>query len=88
MKKPVPDNEIIRIDVVSGVEGPSLYFDQYRFAGNKPWGGGHIYHTWKISAGELRASLRRIGILGPLHQKNRRQIRMAIDAAREGEKEG
>lgn len=63
MKKLMPDTEIIQIEVVSGVEGPSLYLDQYRFAGNKPWGGGQIIHSWKVSAKDLRESLRQIGII-------------------------
>jgi hypothetical protein len=63
MKKPMPDMEIVQIEVVSGVEGPSLYLDQYRFAGNKPWGGGKIIHSWKVTAKDLRESLRHIGVI-------------------------
>ena len=31
---------------VSGVEGPSIYVNNYRVAGNKPWGGGSIVAKW------------------------------------------
>lgn len=62
MKK-LTDDKIILIEIVAGVEGPSLYFDQYRFAGNKPWGGGKIIHSWKVTAKDLRESLRQIGVI-------------------------
>ena len=32
--------EKIEVMVVSGVEGYSIYIDNYRIAGSKPWGGG------------------------------------------------
>lgn len=36
------------IEVVSGVAGPSLYVNDYRIAGEKPWGGGRTTHSWKF----------------------------------------
>jgi hypothetical protein len=32
--------------VMSGPEGPSLYLDDYRIAGPKPWGGGTVLHEF------------------------------------------
>lgn len=33
--------------VVSGVEGPSVYVNDTRMAGPKPWGGGKTIYSWK-----------------------------------------
>jgi len=75
MKKIIWNDEIISIEVVSGVEGPSLYINQYRIVGNKPWGGGKVLQSWKIKAKELRQFLYAAGIFEQDH------------TAREGEKE-
>lgn len=34
------------IEVVSGPEGPSVYINEYRVAGPKPWGGGNVTHRF------------------------------------------
>jgi len=34
---------IMRVEIVKGVEGNSIYFNNWRAVGSKPWGGGsHI----------------------------------------------
>lgn len=33
---------------VEGVEGNSLYLNERRIIGPKPWGGGPIIYRWKI----------------------------------------
>ena len=43
----------LKIEYVSGVEGPSLYLISaerggYRIAGPKPWGGGKCMRTWTV----------------------------------------
>ncbi len=40
----------LKIDYVQGVEGNSLYLNDRRIAGNKPWGGGKIIKTWNLSS--------------------------------------
>lgn len=45
----------MKVDVVSGVEGPSLYFDDYRVDGPKPWGGGRISHTFVVLVQDIPA---------------------------------
>jgi hypothetical protein len=60
--KKLKDEDIISIEVVAGVEGPSLYINQYRIVGNKPWGGGRVLRSWKVSAGDLRRYLRESGL--------------------------
>ena len=37
---------VIEINDCSGVAGPSLYVDNFRVAGSKPWGGGSFRGTW------------------------------------------
>lgn len=45
------------IEVVSGVEGPSLYVGNetggHRLAGPKPWGGGRTIHQFQVKLTEL-----------------------------------
>jgi len=45
------------IEVISGVEGPSLYVCNenmgHRLAGPKPWGGGRVIHRFKVRVSEL-----------------------------------
>lgn len=55
------DNGFVFIEVVSGVEGPSLYVGNknsgYRISGPKPWGGGRTLHQFRVNADELRKQL-------------------------------
>lgn len=50
----------ITLEVVSGVEGPSISLSSdggrtgYRIAGPKPWGGGSVTYTFKVDPSELR----------------------------------
>ena len=45
------------IEVVGGVEGPSLYIGDedggHRLAGPKPWGGGQTIHKFTVDVAEL-----------------------------------
>ena len=47
----------IKIQIVSGVEGPSVYINDRRVAGPKPWGGGKIVYEFFASASEVNKSL-------------------------------
>lgn len=40
------DNEKIKVELVNGCEGKSIYINDYRVAGSKPWGGGRTEQTW------------------------------------------
>jgi hypothetical protein len=42
--------------VMSGPAGPSLYLDDYRIAGPKPWGGGAVLHEFACTDKDLIAS--------------------------------
>jgi hypothetical protein len=39
--------------LIDGVEGMSLYLNDQRIAGPKPWGGGTVMKTWHTSANEI-----------------------------------
>jgi hypothetical protein len=57
-----PPRRPIKITVISGVEGPSIYINDLRVAGPKPWGGGSIIaevYTRTIDVAE--------GLLGRVH---------------------
>ena len=55
MIKLKPDH--IFIEVVKGVEGPSLMIGNerggHRLAGPKPWGGGQTIHQFQVDIAEL-----------------------------------
>lgn len=40
------NNDKVIIELVNGCEGKSLYIDDYRVAGSKPWGGGTVEISW------------------------------------------
>lgn len=42
------DNEKVKIELVNGCEGKSLYINDFRVAGSKPWGGGRTELTWMV----------------------------------------
>lgn len=42
--------------VMRGPEGPSLYLDDYRVAGPKPWGGGTVLHEFTFTDKDLIAA--------------------------------
>ena len=47
--------EKTKIDIVQGVHstGYSLYINEYRVAGVKPWGGGNVLKTWVVDKKEI-----------------------------------
>lgn len=51
------DDKKIKVMVVNGVEGNSLYVNGYRVAGNKPWGGGVLLHEFNVDPEEMRKAL-------------------------------
>ena len=48
----------IKIEIVSGVEGPSVYINDHRIAGNKPWGGGTVLVSTEVTAEEFEECFR------------------------------
>ena len=50
--------EKVQIDYVSGPTGPSLYINDYRVAGPKPWGGGKVLKSWKTDSKDILDSLK------------------------------
>lgn len=52
-------DNLIKIEIVSGCEGESLYINNYRVSGSKPWGGGggRVIKSFKTSTGDILESL-------------------------------
>ena len=44
------------IQIVDGPAGPSLYLDDYRIAGPKPWGGGTVLYEFAFKDKDLIAA--------------------------------
>lgn len=64
-----PKEGHVFIEVVKGVEGPSLYIGDdnsgHRIAGNKPWGGGQTIHKFSVNVEELIRVAKEYGGLEP-----------------------
>jgi len=43
----------VKIEVVSGRNGISLYINEIRLRGEKPFGGGEVLHTFEVSIQEI-----------------------------------
>ncbi len=48
----------IKFEVIKGVEGASLYINDYRVSGPKPWGGGTITNEFRVDREEINKALR------------------------------
>lgn len=49
--------EEITIKLVNGVEGNSIYLNDTRICGSKPWGGGSVVKEWTTSIYEIERAL-------------------------------
>ena len=52
-------DKTVKIELVSGCEGYSLYIDSYRVAGSKPWGGGRSVQQWTARVADIDKALKR-----------------------------
>lgn len=50
----------VNLNVVDGVEGPSLYVNGHRVIGPKPWGGGSTVAEWNASPEDVARILGRL----------------------------
>jgi len=50
--------DIVTIEIVSGVEGASVYMNDYRIAGNKPWGGGRVTASFTAGRADICRALK------------------------------
>lgn len=48
---------MIRLELVRGVGGFSVYLNGFRIAGEKPWGGGEIVAHWRVDGETIRRAL-------------------------------
>lgn len=51
------NNEEITIKIVNGYDGKSIYINDYRVAGSKPWGCGTIEKTWVAKKKDILIAL-------------------------------
>lgn len=49
--------KMVSVLVVSGVEGPSIYINDYRVAGSKPWGGSRTLVEFNVPIEKIREQL-------------------------------
>lgn len=54
--------EKFTLEIIGGVEGDCIALNNYRLAGPKPWGGGAVKKSWKVSREDI---LRAMGPLNP-----------------------
>lgn len=47
------ENKEYELILSEGVEGPSVYLNDFRIAGPKPWGGGKTLARWTVSKADL-----------------------------------
>lgn len=57
IKDGIDPNKEITIKCVSGVEGDSIYLNDTRIAGPKPWGGGHILWEKKTTIRDIELAI-------------------------------
>ena len=53
--------ETVTVTIVHGVEGNSMYVDNYRVAGPKPWGGGTTISEWVVRSEDILKMINREG---------------------------
>ena len=47
----------VKIEVIEVVSGKSLYINDFRVSGPKPWGGGVVIESFTIDKTELKKAL-------------------------------
>jgi len=52
------NKEKITIHLINGCEGKSISINEYRVAGNKPWGGGTVEQSWVTTKEEIFRALK------------------------------
>lgn len=48
----------VKLTLVQGVAGLSLYLNDHRIAGEKPWGGGEVIKEWFVPEDEILDQLK------------------------------
>ena len=49
--------EKFELCICKGIEGYCIYLNDFRIAGNKPWGRGKNIKTWQISLEDIEQAL-------------------------------
>ncbi len=67
----------VKIETIRGVEGNSIYINDIRVAGNKPWGGGKVMDSWISDDLTIKNAL--IGSNLPDPEISLQEVLMAIE---------
>lgn len=59
-KRTAPAPDEVDICIVSGVEGPSVYVNELRVAGPKPWGGGSVICEFRAKRSAIDEALKQV----------------------------
>lgn len=59
-KRTKPAADEVDICIVSGVEGPSIYINELRVAGPKPWGGGTTICEFRTKRANIDEALAQV----------------------------
>lgn len=57
VKAAIEEGKRYEVLLMSGVEGPSIYINEYRVCGPKPWGGGRVEKTWWLTVDDLKRAI-------------------------------
>ena len=73
-------DKTVKVEIIKDVEGRSVYIDDYRVAGSKPWGGGTVIDSFETSIKDFLRALdicpvRKISKL----EKENAELRAEID---------
>ena len=64
-------DDVYKIMLVDGVEGKSIYLNDYRIAGNKPWGGGKTIAEWETSLPQINKAINLYQIIASALEKEK-----------------
>ena len=70
-------DEKIKVELVNGCEGKSIYIDDFRVAGSKPWGGGNTEKTWLVNKKDILKAVGLRKIIREIIQEEKAQDRYA-----------
>lgn len=51
-------SETVKVEIVVGVEGKSIYIDGYRVFGDEPSGGGTILESFDVEVSEIKEAIK------------------------------
>lgn len=59
IKEKKKKEEKVKVEVIGSATGSSLYINDFRVCGNKPWGGGTVIRKWVTSKQYILKALKK-----------------------------